>query len=309
VFHDRTLRTLFLALVAVLLTGVILPRRSDPVVNAGGQSERFWTKKARWGPEFAVVLAGDSRVYRGLAPEEMAAALPGKKIANFGFPGCGYTRSYLDAVDGLLDAAGADETIVLGVTPHSLTAHAAEGNGFLAERSRPRGETYSRLYLSPAREMFRATTPTEIFDALDGSSARSPVVRIFQTFHADGWVATDMVPEQPDSALDEYVKVLTQYRVDPALEDDLIAKVDGWTKRGVRVFAFRPPSSTAMVDLENRLSRFDEAALAERVRRAGGLWLTVDARRYESYDGSHLNQATARRLSRDVAEQIAAHRP
>ena len=60
-----------------------------------------------------------------------------------------------------------------------------------------------------------------------------------------------------------------------------------------------------MVELENRVSGFDEPAFAAAFQAAGGLWIhDLDQAAYLSFDGSHLDETAARQLSRDLAHRI-----
>jgi hypothetical protein len=301
---NRTLLALGLALPLLLAAQRLAPAPPAYLVTTGVTPERFWTRKAHWPGAFDLVLAGDSRVYRGLSPAAMRPLLADRRIANFGFPGCGLTRPYLEAAHALLDPARTERAIVLGVTPHSLTPHAARDNGFLVETRRPIPEAYARMYLAPVDRFFR---PIDV--ATQIRELAQPEGRIagqyLEEYHEDGWVASRHVPEQPDAALGEYRRVLEP--VAPELIEGLVETVAAWARGGVRVFAFRPPTSASMVELEAQRGRFDEGAFVEAFQRAGGIWLRLDGP-YHSYDGSHLRDDAARELSRDLAAAIAATR-
>jgi hypothetical protein len=232
----------------------------------------------------------------------MRAILPNRRIANFGFPGCALDRPYLEAVEALLDPTGKAATVVVGVTPHSLTAHAARDSGFLSERRRPLTEVYARLYLAPVERFFR---PIDLATTL--KQVAHPEQRVWGNYledlHDDGWVASRQVPERPGSALGEYRRVLEP--VSPEIVDGLLETVTAWSGRGIRVLGFRPPSSDAMVQLEAQRSDFDEPSFAESFERAGGVWLRFGGS-YHSYDGSHLREDAARALSRELAMTIAS---
>ena len=85
----------------------------------------FWYKKTFAPNDQDILLVGDSRVYRGLSPAAMAAVLKGSKILNFGYSSAGFEPFFLDAAVKKLSAKG-KRILVLGVTPHSLTAIAAQ---------------------------------------------------------------------------------------------------------------------------------------------------------------------------------------
>jgi hypothetical protein len=77
-----------------------------------------------------------------------------------------------------------------------------------------------------------------------------------------------------------------------------------WNSRGIDVYAFRVPSSQAMVELENQMSGFDEAAFVEQFTSAGGIWFSIPLEPYHSFDGSHLTKQAALKLSADLATLI-----
>jgi hypothetical protein len=47
--------------------------------------DAFWSNKANADAIYDIILMGDSRIYRGLSPEEMATILEDYRILNFGF--------------------------------------------------------------------------------------------------------------------------------------------------------------------------------------------------------------------------------
>lgn len=300
---DRCTRTFAAAIPLLILIGFI--RLPDYQVDTGVSSERFWTMKTHWPPIFDVVIAGDSRVFRGLSPSAMNEIMPKHRIANFGYPLCGLTRAYLEAVEGKLDPTKRDKVIVLGVTPASLTSQTAEANGFLDEMRRPPGDVLMRLYFGELLRFFRPIERGTIAHALRG---QSPSVQYFQHFHADGWVATRLIPDDPQLQLKKYEELFAANQVSPELVQELLLNVGRWSAHGIRLFAFRPPTTKAMVELENRLSAFDEKNLSERFEAAGGTWLTFDSARYYSYDGSHIDPDSARQLSRDLAAVLVSHK-
>ena len=294
-----------LALAAVLTVGIarVRPPQATMQQNTGASPARFWAEKAQVEARLDVVLAGDSRVFRGLAPEEMRATLPGSRIGNLGFSGACLCGDYLPYLEHALGDGSGEKIIVLGVTPHALTSHAARDNGFLAERRRTMRERLESEYLGPLEDALR---PVDAAELLRGGSAEARTNALyFQDFHEGGWVASRLSPESPDGAVPEYERVLREGKVEPTLEEALLAQVARWRARKVRVVAFRPPTSKEMRAVEARLAGYDEAAFAARLRDAGAEYWEIAPDAYHTYDGSHLTEASARELSRDVAARLA----
>ncbi len=270
--------------------------------NHGVHPARFWVRKASVRGELEVVLAGDSRVFRGLSPSAMKGTLAGRSVANLGFSGACLCGRYLSYVEAALDPRARTPLIVLGITPHSLTAHAAKDNGYVAEARRSRSEALERAYLTPAMDFFEPVTMKAVSNAWTG--AGRPPTRYVQRFADDGWVASDLEPPEPDGALREYEAVLGASPVDRGLVAALVATTARWAQRGVRVVGFRPPVSARMRELEDRLGAFDEPELQRRFVGAGGEYLVFDDAAYPTYDGSHVGAAVALALSRDLAARL-----
>ena len=292
------LRTLFLAVPIVLAAGAARPRPEGEVVHGGVHPKRFWAEKARIRGSVHVALVGDSRVYHGLAPSEMGAVLReagwgDPNVVNLGFSGVCLCGPYLPYVDRALDPRGQRRVVVLGITPHALTPHAQKDNGYLAESRRTASEVLERVVLAPALEAFLG----------GGRRARPADSHYRETFFADGWVGATLTPAQPDFALTEYRTVFASTKVDPSLVNELVERVAQWTRGGVRVVAFRPPVAKALLELEDRSSGFDEAAVRARLMAAGAEVPSLEGS-YATYDGSHLDEASARALSRDIATRL-----
>jgi len=302
---DATLRTLLLSVPLVVAAGLARPDPQTEVVHAGVHRARFWAEKSAIRGAVGVALAGDSRVYHGLSPAEMKGLGEGP-IVNLGFSGVCLCGPYLPFVTAALAPPTAGRrTVVLGVTPHSLTPHAAKDNGYLAEAGRSRTEAFERRYIVPALDFVEPITLEDIWRRATASSQK-PTSRYIETFFADGWVSASLVPPKPDSALNEYSTVLASTKVDRANVDELVLTTRAWVGAGVRVVAFRPPVSPALRRLEDELAGYDEAAFRASFEAAGGHYLTFDDAAYETYDGSHLDETSARKLSRDLVGRLRA---
>ncbi len=60
-----------------------------------------------------------------------------------------------------------------------------------------------------------------------------------------------------------------------------------------------------MEALEEKLLHFDEKQLIQQFEQVGGNWLYLDNRvQYISYDGSHLDSASANRLSFELTRMV-----
>lgn len=267
--------------------------------DRGLQTDNFWAMKLGWQACADCVLAGDSRVGTGLSPAAMAPWLPGRRILNFGFDSARYSADYLDAVERVLDRAGRQCAVVLGITPMSLLPTAGGRGGF--ERLRGDTRRLSRCELLALRGA-RFVAPMRLDTVareLNPRNAREVVTVRWP----DGWIAYSP-PRGRSFVVHLLESTFGAQQVDPATEELLLARVRAWTASGVRVYAFRPPTCPETIEVEGRLSGFDEQDFARQFEAAGGVWLAIPPLGYDSSDGSHLYPEAAVALSRDVARAV-----
>jgi hypothetical protein len=289
---------------AALFCGLFLGLRSYPVPVQGLDSEKlFWSHKRQWPADYTMVLAGDSRVYRGVSPAAMARVLPGMRIANYGFSSVALVPAYLDTAVAKLDPAARERVLVIGVTPFALTPRATGENGFSRVEPVPALELRVlwslRTYLDACSPVLPKRFRPIFEDAAD------PTGHGFTLAHEDGWIASDWEPRNPDYALTSYRLNLAGNPVSAAQVADLLAWIRGITRFGVKVLGFRPPTTRAMVALEDALGEFNAPAFTAAFAAAGGTWLEMPADAYQTYDGSHLTAAAAEQFSADLAGRIA----
>ena len=129
----------------------------------------------------------------------------------------------------------------------------------------------------------------------------------YQEFHDDGWVASWIIPDNPDKALKSYRDNFSKTKVSSELVQELLKQTQHWVQHGIYVFAFCPPTTEKMDQLEKQLSGFDENIFAKQFRDVGGVWFLFDRNGYHSYDGSHLRKDSAIKFSKDLAMQIRSH--
>ena len=217
------------------------------------------------------------------------------RIRNFGFAAADFTPQYLGAIEEVLDPTSPRKTIVLGVTPLSLTAGLAKKNEFVLNRDQPVAGIVRRLLDTLEwhfRRMDVSSLPTFVFRRFD----------LYTEFHEDGWVAIRQVRDNCDIQLPTYRGYFDGNSLSPEIRDGLCRQVSLWVQQGIQVYGFRPPTYQKMVDLENAISGFDEPAFVKQFEAAGGIWLNVDPVAYHCYDGSHISREAAITLSGDVAD-------
>jgi hypothetical protein len=283
---------------------VVLPISSDQVHEGGAAGERFWVLKTHGNAKFDMVLMGDSRVYRGLSPEAMESVLSDYRIFNFGYSGGALDRVMFAAAERRLDPRSEHPSIVFGVTPLALTPYAARNDHYLQELNRPADYIYLRLYWLPLVHSLEALDIRTIPNVFTGDSKIRMPGGYYQEFHDDGWIASWSIPEDPSRTLPSFRDIFSRTPVSPRLVQDLMEQTRLWTSRGIRVYAFRVPSSPGMVELESQMSGFDEAGFIEQFEDVGGTWFSIPLEPYHSFDGSHLVKQSAQKLSVDLAKLI-----
>ena len=296
---DRTLLTL--ALTAVLACGAAWLRPYSHV--SGMIPTRFWLQKMRLRQDSDVVVAGASRVLEGISPEEMTAALPGRRIANFGFGHTGFDAPFLAAIRARLDPATSDPVIALSIQPLGFTRHSTDPvySEFHKWYTSSRRQLLADDWLAWVQHQFRPMGSKAIRDAWRGRREQGSRV-----FRQDGWVAAAPIPETPNRAAEIFPELFRENPLAPAMIDRLLEEVGGWRSQGIRVFGFRPPIPPWLDELEWKLSGFAYPDFIRRFEAAGGVWLAPERQGYHCYDGAHLAEESARRYSRTLAEALRA---
>lgn len=292
---------------AVVAVGVIVALASLRAARSPGMGvEQFNETKVSWHNEADVVLAGDSRTMCGLSPAVMSNHLGGRTVRNFSFEGKRFDATYLQAVENVLAGRAGPPVIVLGITPMSLLGSGQEVDRFMQIRADLDRRSWLAEQLAEPLRWVEPMSTSQVVDLLTGDEESERDIRVY---HPDGWLETEHTPPRPDRTLAHYRELFggadrITYR---HRTGELLDHVERWREQGIRVFAFRPPTPPAMLELENDLGEFDEPGFVRAFTRAGGTWLDVDPTAYATHDGSHLMIEPARRLSADLAERIARH--
>lgn len=296
-FKDRCFLTLLLALVLIIVAGFLKPVSEDSSIL----SDAFWLKKTHYKKDFDLVIMGDSRAIRAFSPEAMKPELRDYRIYNFAYSGGGLNPPMYRAAEQLLDKKSNKKTILLGVTPRSLTFLSNRNVLYRKQKQIPKTDIFQHVYVSPLLAFFEPIKLTELFQRFWPKKEKE---KLIQEFRSSGWVASSAEPENPRKLLKPYLEYYSKTRVSKKNIDLLVEQTKKWVQKGIAVYALRVPTTAAMVTLEQKHSGFDEADLVKRFSQAGGTWITVKPENYRSYDGSHLNKQSAVKLSRDVARYI-----
>ena len=308
VCRERSVRNLLVALALIILIGFLFSGKREPARESDLVKERFWALKTRFlKAEYNVVVCGDSRVYRGISPAAMNSLLPGFKIVNFGYSLGSLDRLMMKNAESLLDPKAKNRVIVLGVTPSALTPLAAKNEQYLSIKRKPFSEVVESVYFLPVTTFLMPIRPKEVKNLFSGAKTRNKryyEYHGYETYYDDGWVAAGTEDLRPEKQLSMYRARFISYQVSPDLSRDLLEVVREWKSKGIQVFGYRPPTTHAMVALEDSMSGFREAEFIREFESVGGIWLRFNIDDYVSYDGSHLAAESAKQFSRDLAAKI-----
>lgn len=296
---DRTVFAASLGLALIALMGLYRPRDWD----IGVPDETMTAQRMLWNRQFDMVIGGDSRTHLGVAPTALNREWGGGlRIANFGFDSIGYENTYLDHLERILDKNSPCKTILLGLTPRTLTPETHRQNQYLYLRGTSESRQHINLYLGRILHFFRPYNLKALFFESDTGT--------FAIRKPDGWVAGWRVPADETLSVPIYRKAFVNNKASKKLEDNLLARIRQWSAQGITVLAFKPPVSPAIQTIEKQLSGFDEAGFIRKFRQAGGIWLETDAdKKYATYDGSHLAAPQAVAFSQDLARTLEQAHP
>lgn len=305
----------FISVCLAVGAAVILLRPAPVVPQAAGgmTAEEFWGAKTHLGEGgYDMVVVGDSRALMGVSPAAMRADLPGVDILNFGYLGAGLTADFVEAAVRKVDPSSDEPTLVVSMTPRSLTPSAFPNKHFKQELARPPITGPAPAFAEKFQEAFKPFKPFAREEPAQGPYA--PYAQpVESTYREAGWLASSGPPTNPRIALRSYTRHFAAGTFDEPNFEKLLEIFSRTHDDGIKVLAFRPPSTKEMVALENRLSGFREGQVRKRLAEVGVTWLTIPPkpgrkREYASYDGSHLTPKSAQIFSALLAKQIAAQK-
>lgn len=287
-----------LAVIGVVTVGTIRPQPISSLI----EKEKFWSTKVHSKKKYDVIVAGDSRVYRGIDPESISKELDGLDVLNFGFSSGGHNDAIFNEIEKRLQTDAPKKAVVLGLTPYSLTKKAQGNEHFNQEKERAPKEIFLRRFVNPTLGFFDPIKPTDLIYANDTT------LGYYERFRPNGWVESKKLPYDSTAALKSYVKNFKDNKLDEKVFARVLSKVNNWTNQGIQVFAVRMPTTKAMEVLENDLADYSEKDLKELFEKAGGHWLGYENRfRYTTFDGSHLDGEASKKFSTYLGKELGRY--
>lgn len=300
-------RTFFSLLIAVGIAAAIFAGRALllPVLSSGDTlPPSFWVDKVNAPARFDMVLLGDSRAYRDLAPEVFEEMLPDFSVLNFGFSSGGLNPTIMAAAAAKLRPDSLQPMLVLAISPHSLSDIANENEHYneIFQQGQRLDYLLEPVAANPLPE------PVSLNDLRDRYKQTAPTSYYHQEARRNGWVASNKTPPEIEVGVATYEDLFREPTrcVTRANVQSLATAVEDAVAEGLCVYAFRTPTSPQVIAIEDRASGYADYPVADIIAAAGAIWLDVDLTAYPTYDGSHMTETAARRFSADIAEAILA---
>lgn len=288
----RFYKLILLTLLVLSVLKLFLPemKNNKELISA------FWSNKTHSASEFNVIACGDSRVYRGISGDVVAPLNKQFKFINLGYSSAGLSEDYFDFVVSKFDSNSKNNFLLVGITPHSLTKEAFKNEELTSYQQTSKFAIFRHKKLSPILKYFAPYKPKEL--------ANTSPPNYLQTFEKNGWVASDKISPDSTLAIKSYQKTFSNYQADNELAHSMIDKLTQIANTGIIVIAFRPPTTSKMSQLEDSISGINMERIKRQLEKNGIKWLDFNNSDFVSYDGSHLNETSARKLSLAIGHQI-----
>lgn len=304
------IKTKFILASLFIITGVIILKKILPqkINEYKIQKELFWVNKTHSDKKANIIVAGDSRIYRGFSIKDFLTQINKKTTAlNLGYSSAGFGKNYFDFIDSKIVTDKNTKIIILGITPNSLTLEASLNKHFKDYNKKGKMEIFQTTYIDPNIN-FSPYTFYEILKTKNNNSEKEDFHSLNngkkEHFDNLGWIASTSSKIDSLEALKSYRKSFSKKNIDSIIVNNLFVQIKKWNKEGIKVFCFRPPTTKHMVDLENELSGFNENKFKLKLAEFGGVWINVNQTKYLSYDGSHLDYLAAKEFSKDLGKLI-----
>jgi hypothetical protein len=255
---------------------------------------KVWTKK-----KYDLLIAGDSRIYRGISTKPFEDEL-GVNALNLGFSSGQFEDHMFDLIDEKLIKNSGNRTIILGITPNSLFSSSYPNGHIRRIKNYKDEEVLEYLYLLDFKKYFGSVGDVNIHQKLFSDHQNNYII---EPKKDEGWIASDYHHRLPNHALKSYGDVLRGKSLDSTILENFYSKIEEWVNEGIEVYGFIPPSSPNIETLERSLTDFNDQAIIKEFINSGGKWIRLE-NYYQSYDGSHLAEKDALRLSKDLANKI-----
>lgn len=295
----RKERILYLLIfVVIAVAAITLLRSEDSVLSI--ENKRYWISKTYSSETFPVVFAGDSRVFRGVSPAEFKE-VTGVEAINLGYSSNGFHPSYLDFLEERLDKSADKPVIVLGLSSHSFSRNGSGSYAFRAEVNRKKEEVMQYMNFYQLSKLF---SPLQVLKLLGMEEKNNFRANYHIKYHFDGWMESYWDRRDTTNSDISYKVIFNDNQFNEDAAGILFRQVQKWKEEDITVVAFRSPTTHTIRVLEDSLSGFDFEPFRQELIASGAHWIEVDRKKYQTYDGNHLEAESAKQFTRDLALEI-----
>lgn len=258
---------------------------------------------------YPVVFYGDSRTFNCISPKIVSEILQQPSF-NFAFSSGGMNEKMMKFIDSRIDKKN-KAVIVLGITPYSLTEDARANESYNEYRDKFKNKGKNMLISPQGPALYDIITmPTKRILSI-GATHKGKIFKrkdYIKHYHDDGWVETIVTGDTSKSiklTLEMYEK--RNFQDNPISKfsiDETLTYIRKWSKEGIIVLVFRPPTCEEMEEIEERKTKFSSLRLEDKVRENGGIYINIPRSGWVSYDASHLDANSAKRLSEFIGNVI-----
>lgn len=305
IFNFKRFRTavalgvLLCGAVVIAVLNLVIFLRSDGVRKAAALRNEFWQKKIQPDRRYNMVITGDSRAYRGVAPHVLKREL-GIEVFNCGFSSGGHNRTVFRHLEKILyKQKDVPRAVLFVFSPLSLSESSRTNEHFHFLLQEGQGASWEKYVV----EMLFQVEIRKRFKRL-GKNKKSPGTEVM---HEEGWIEGFRKKDKKlfEKGMELYDKKYVNNTFSPRSLKEVTMQTALWKKENIAVFGFWVPSCPEMEAFEIARSGCDMNKVKEEFSKAGGIWLDVNDRlNYNAYDASHLSSAEALRLTEDIAVQI-----
>jgi hypothetical protein len=270
-------------------------------ISSRFDKERFWVQKTHSSAIYNMVFIGDSRTYHGIVPEKIEHIFSDSiKVLNFGYSSAGLNSILINTAVSKLDSNLYPKMVIFGITLFSLTKETSTNDHFMQENNRTFFDRINRLYANEYLKIFEPTNFTTILNKIRGNKNG-----YYESFEKGGWVSSRKIPSDTNEAYSIYEKRLSNTIIEKSMIDTIMYFTNKLNKKGIKVYGFRPPTTSSLRNLEDSLMRFNEKEFIDKFNKAGGKWITIpNSITFYAYDGSHLDDTSAIKLSRFIGVRL-----
>lgn len=293
-FDKKVLLTIFISFIIAVLISF-----ATDFINKDELYKALFTYKTHTNKKYDFIVCGDSRTYVGVSPKIISDSLELTGL-NLSYASAGFTKILFDKIDEKLDSKSENKIIILGITPSSFTKMAVWNGHLRGEINRKKEEVLESMYLIEIKKLFASTNPNEIWKIITSQKRKSNT----KEYHLKtGWIACKLNYFDDAHSLHFYKKRFLKTKIAPKAITMFYQKIREWKEKGIQVYAFEPPISYNLSQLENNHTTFNKIEFIENFIDAGGEWINLKIH-FHSYDGSHINKKSALKLSSEIAHQI-----